>query len=254
MKDKLGDLIPWLEKLLQSLAKVNPDDDPEEVERRSQSARFISRLTYLAHTRLTLCRSLEDIVKRSLTPSEKSKVARVLDKTQDLQEVIGLVENLRQVVLIYQVSVRHRRNRRLFTRGAGVTTTVNIQPGRPFDRELLIPVSIFEAQRSGCRFKGSFDVLLKLHQVGQHAHQPIYFVTHLQPLPVKTKIESVRARLDRLGVGGGATGNANEFNRRKSLFECVLDTLRRPSALMRSQSSRGDQRQVATPVRTTWCR
>jgi len=110
VKDKLGDLIPWLEKLLQSLAKVNPDDDPEEVERRSQSARFISRLTYLAHTRLTLCRSLEDIVKRSLTPSEKSKVARVLDKTQDLQEVIGLVENLRQVVLIYQVSVRHRRN------------------------------------------------------------------------------------------------------------------------------------------------
>ena len=75
--------------------------------------------------------------------------------------------------------------------------------------------------------------------MGQHAHQPIYLVTHLQPLPVKVKIESVRARLDRLGVGGGATGNANEFNRRKSLFECVLDTRRRPSALMRSQSLEG---------------
>jgi len=108
VKDKLGDLIPWLQKLLQSLAKVDPDDDPEEVERRSQLARFISRLTHLAHTRLTPCRSLEDIGKRSLTLSEKSKVARALDKTQDLQEVVGLVEKLRQAVLIYQVSVSHR--------------------------------------------------------------------------------------------------------------------------------------------------
>ena len=108
MKDKLGDLIPWLEKLLQNLAKANPEDDPEEVERRSQLARFISRLTYLAHTMLTLCRSLEDIGKRSLTLSEKSKVARALDKAQDLEEVIGLVEKLRQAVLIYQVGVKHR--------------------------------------------------------------------------------------------------------------------------------------------------
>jgi len=233
VKDKLGDLIPWLEKLLQSLAKVNPDDNPEEVERRSQLARFISRLTYLAHIRLTLCRSLEDIGKRSLTLSEKSKVARVLDKTQDLQEVISLVEKLRQAVLIYQVSVRHRQNRRSFTRGTGVATTVDIQPGRAFDRESLIPVSDLKTQRSGCRFKASFDVLLKLHQVRQHAHETPYLVTHFQPLPVKAKIESVRARLDRLGVGGGATSsrNANEFNRRKSLFECVLDTHRRQTML-----------------------
>jgi hypothetical protein len=43
VKDKLNDLIPWLEKLLESLAKVNQDDDREEVERRSQLARFVSR-------------------------------------------------------------------------------------------------------------------------------------------------------------------------------------------------------------------
>ena len=44
MKDKLNDLIPWLKKLQQSLAKVNPDNDPEEVERRSQLAGFVPRL------------------------------------------------------------------------------------------------------------------------------------------------------------------------------------------------------------------
>jgi len=47
VKDKLADLIPWLEKLLKSLAKVNPDDDREEVERRSQLGRFVPRLASL---------------------------------------------------------------------------------------------------------------------------------------------------------------------------------------------------------------
>ena len=32
VKDKLNDLIPWLEKLLENLTKVNPDDN-HEVER-----------------------------------------------------------------------------------------------------------------------------------------------------------------------------------------------------------------------------
>ena len=55
-------------------------------------------------------RSLNDIGMRSLALSEKGKVARVLDKAQDLQEVVGLVEKLRQAILIYQVSIRHRQS------------------------------------------------------------------------------------------------------------------------------------------------
>ena len=47
MKDELNDLILWLEKLLENLAKANPDDGREEVERRSQLARFVSCLTSL---------------------------------------------------------------------------------------------------------------------------------------------------------------------------------------------------------------
>ena len=83
-------------------------------------------MAYLPHRKLTLYRSLEYIGKRSLALSEKGKVAKVLDKTRDSQEVIGLVEKLRQAILIYQVSAGQCQGRRPLTRGAGVTTTVDI--------------------------------------------------------------------------------------------------------------------------------
>ena len=138
MKDKLNDLIPWLEKLLVTLAKVNPDDDRDEVERRSELAKFASWLKFFADSQLILGgRSLEDIGKRSLALSEKGKVARVLDKTQDSGEVIRLVEELRRAILIYQVSLRYHRSQKSLTRRTGVTTAVDIQPGRPFDCEFL---------------------------------------------------------------------------------------------------------------------
>jgi len=168
VKDKLNDLIPWLEELLRTLVKVNPDGDREEVERQSKLAKFVSCLKSLASQELTAYRSLEDIGARSLALSEKGKVARVLDKSQDSQEVIGLVESLRQAILIYQVSAGHRQSRKLLTRGTGGPTTVNIQPGRSFDRESLLPVAGFETQRSVGRFKASFDTLLGLHQVRWH--------------------------------------------------------------------------------------
>ena len=52
MKDKLNDLIPWLEKLLETLAKVNPNDDHEEVERRSQLAKSAPCLESLVYPTL----------------------------------------------------------------------------------------------------------------------------------------------------------------------------------------------------------
>ena len=110
MKDKLDELIPWLEKLLVTIAKVNLNDDCDEAERRLQLEKFVSRLEFLVHSQLTLYdRSLSDIGKRSLALSEKGKVARVLDKTRDSQEVITLVEKLRQAILVYQVSIGGER-------------------------------------------------------------------------------------------------------------------------------------------------
>ena len=67
MKDKFNDLIPWLEKLLEDSAKVDPDDNREEVRRQLlQLARFVSCLTSLAHTDQIPHRSLGDVGTRSL--------------------------------------------------------------------------------------------------------------------------------------------------------------------------------------------
>ena len=41
VKDKLGDLIPWLKKLLKTLARVDLNDDPDEVKRWSQLTKFV---------------------------------------------------------------------------------------------------------------------------------------------------------------------------------------------------------------------
>jgi hypothetical protein len=114
VKDKLDDLIPWLEKLLVTLAKANPNNDHEEAERRSQLEKFASYLRHPVRPELIICgRSLDDIGRRSLALSEKGKVARVLDKTRDSQEVITLVEKLRQAILVYQVSSTDNRNREI---------------------------------------------------------------------------------------------------------------------------------------------
>jgi len=52
VKDKLDDLIPWLEKLLVTLAKADPNCDREEVERRSRLEKFVSRLEFPVHPML----------------------------------------------------------------------------------------------------------------------------------------------------------------------------------------------------------
>jgi len=42
VKVKLEQLIPWLTKLLGSLAKVDPNEDQDEVERRTRLARLVA--------------------------------------------------------------------------------------------------------------------------------------------------------------------------------------------------------------------
>ena len=61
----------------------------------------------LAHSKLTLHgRALGNIEKRSRALFEKGKIARALDKAQDSEEVVKLVEELRRAVLVYQVSIK----------------------------------------------------------------------------------------------------------------------------------------------------
>lgn len=143
------------------------------------------------------------------------------------------------------------RGRESLTRGIGVTTTVDIQPGRPIDREFLPLVSDVKTKQGAGRFKSSFDALLKLHQAREHVYGRRRLLTYSQKSPANKKIESVRARLDRLGKEGDAARNADEFRRRKGLFEWVFFVRhKRLLTLTRPQGSRGDQGHVGTPVHT----
>ena len=170
MKEKLSDLIPWVEKLEATLVKTNIDDDHEEVERRARLARSALRSSPPAPTGLTSYdRDLEDIGKRSLALSEKGKVARALDKKRDSGEVIKLIEKLRQAILVYQVSARLYLSPKPLTCGTGVTATGDIQPGHPTDRMSLPLIFHFEANLLSGWFQSSFDAILKLHQVREHA-------------------------------------------------------------------------------------
>jgi len=109
VKDKLEQFIPWLTKLLESLAKVDPNGDQQEVERRSQMARLVSSRPS-RYERPILCRSLEDITQRSQALLAKGKCIRFLDKAQDVQEVGRLIEQLQRTILIYQVGTKGCRD------------------------------------------------------------------------------------------------------------------------------------------------
>ena len=103
--------------------------------------------------------------------SEKGKIARALDKSRDLGEVVKLVEELRRAILVYQVSIEHHTSwgGESLTRGTGVTTAIDIQPSRPPDREFVLLVSDSEADLLTGHIKSSFDALLKMRQVREHA-------------------------------------------------------------------------------------
>ena len=159
------------------------------------------------------------------------------------------MEKLRQAILIYQASAIDLQSRNRLTRRTGISTTVNIQPTRPLDSELLLPVFDFGTQRSVGQFKTSFGVLLKLHEAREHINDQRRRITRLQKSPVKNKIESVRAQLDRIGKDGDTARNADEFRRRKFLFEYVCPNCREwLPTLNWSQNSRGDQGQAAAPI------
>jgi hypothetical protein len=53
--------------------------------------------------KLIIRRSFDEIERRSQALLEKGKMARILDKAQDSQAVLRLIEQLRQAILIYQV-------------------------------------------------------------------------------------------------------------------------------------------------------
>jgi hypothetical protein len=103
VEDKLRDLIPWLMKLKDTATLTSVNGNHEEGERREQLRRCVQHFRRLVDPSQPTRRALEDIESRSQALLTKGKVARILDKTQDSQAVIKLIEGLRQAIFIYQV-------------------------------------------------------------------------------------------------------------------------------------------------------
>ena len=104
VEEKLRDLIPWISKLKDSVTSPGAGDNPEEVERLEQLIRFAPPPRRLTCSSQSYCnRSFEDIEKRSRMLLDKGKVAKILDKKRDSGMIVKLVEQLRQVILVYQV-------------------------------------------------------------------------------------------------------------------------------------------------------
>jgi hypothetical protein len=82
---------------------------------------------------------------------EKGKLARVLDKGRDSEEVIKLVEKLRQAILVYQVGAKLCRKLESFTCGEGIAAAINIQQSNQIDGKPLRPFSDFETEPIGVR-------------------------------------------------------------------------------------------------------
>ena len=125
VKDKLEQFAPWLTNLQGSLARADPNGDQQEVERRSRLEKLVSNQSSRPE-RPILCRSLEDIAQRSQALLAKGKYTRLLDKTQDAQEVGRLIEQLQRTILVYQVGTKYlSRSGGLNTSRTGVTTAVD---------------------------------------------------------------------------------------------------------------------------------
>ena len=79
-----------------------------------------------AHANLAFS-TLDGIEKRSRAILEKKQVPGFFDKASDSQEVVKLVEDIRNAIMDYQVSGKRTERTRINANGIGLSTTVNIQ-------------------------------------------------------------------------------------------------------------------------------
>jgi len=70
-------------------------------------------------------------------------MARILDKTQDSQPVVELVEDLRQAIFIYQVgTIGNHRHWAELRVGIAIATAINRKPGLTVGCKLSYIVSV----------------------------------------------------------------------------------------------------------------
>ena len=75
-------------------------------------------------------RSLEEIERRTQPLLQKGVAARFVDKTEDSQEVVRIVEEFRNAIVFYQVSGSHTAQTCVNTDRIDIATTLDVQPNR----------------------------------------------------------------------------------------------------------------------------
>ena len=113
-------------------------------------------------------RSLEDIGKRSRMLSEKGKVTKFLDKKRDSGVIVRLVEQLRQAILIYQVSTAEGcRSSRVEAFWIAIATTRYRQPGHTIGCEFPTVSSPSSELMGDHSMQSSFSAFSKRREVQQ---------------------------------------------------------------------------------------
>ena len=104
VKEKIGDLVPQLERFKQIITTATVDGDPEETGRRTVLTGCVSRLTTVTtalNGRRSTFKQIEESSQKLLA---KKSFARFADKDKDSKLVVGLIERLREAMVCYQVS------------------------------------------------------------------------------------------------------------------------------------------------------
>jgi len=104
VKGKIKDLEPRLARFKQNITTTTIDGDPGETERRKELTRYV-RPSLVPPAPTNNPRSaLEEIEKRSQALLSKGVAARFMDKGEDSNEVVKLIERLQDAITNYQVS------------------------------------------------------------------------------------------------------------------------------------------------------
>ncbi|KAF9785184.1 hypothetical protein BJ322DRAFT_1211109 [Thelephora terrestris] len=120
VEEKLGALIPWLNRLDIIVKATGPDVNLEEKERREQ-----------------LERSLENILKQAQVLSEKGVWDRFLDKKQDSGAIVKFAEELQHAILIYQLSQQQSIGTQLCQLATSFEAFLRIHKGVPGVKEKI---------------------------------------------------------------------------------------------------------------------
>jgi hypothetical protein len=103
VKEMIEELVPQLDGFKQSITTAAVDGDPEETSRRMELTKYVHPFVIVSTIPNDLCSIFKQIEEASRELLTKSALARFADKGKDSKVVAGLVQQLRETIVRYQV-------------------------------------------------------------------------------------------------------------------------------------------------------